>query len=485
MSSYTNIFSGNLVNPAQLFYAAYTLSSNITLAWSTDFGANPLVLATYMDINPTNAGYSVALSNAQNVSNGLQFSINNKTSHSFILYAFDGATIINTIKGPSFNTYVLADNTSANGTWDLVPYGTGGGTVTSIGISTSGTNGNITESGSPITLNGTISIGLGADLAGLTSLGADVGLAVRDNSAGSWSTVTLTGTANQIGITSPQGIGGSPTFSLAPDISGINSIALSSGNLSIGVTPNTIAANNANGSIFITPLGVGSVSINSGLNVAGSVSLGAASSLLFTPLTAPALRVGIFGPSSPPSAYNITLPANIGSINQVLEISNVQISGSTTNLFTQWASVGSGTVTSITAGTNLTGGTITGSGTIALNSTLTGLNTITIDGTPQGSGIVTSPPVSSAVNITLSTAYQNSTGYDALFTVFLNITAGVPGNLQIGVGNTNPPNLVTVDVTSADAGLISIPLYVPANYYLYIGYSGITVGFVNAIVTYI
>lgn len=485
MSSYTNIFGGSLLQPSFSFYKAITLSSNITLSFNTDFGPNPFVVASIMDITPTNNGFSLIMPDARNVSVGFSFSIDNRTAFTFNLVANDGVTVIDEIGGPSFSTFYLSDNSTANGTWQLVPYGTGSGSVTSVAVSTSGTNGNIVTTGSPITLAGTIALTLGEDLAGLTGLGGSTGIAVRTSGAGAWSTTTLTGTVNQIAIANANGVGGSPTFGLTPAITAINSISLAGGNLDFGVTPNTIAANNANGGITLATLGTGAIALNSDfVNVNGILLLND-QPIVFHRASSPGFLISIQPPVTIPGTYTITLPNNIGTLNQVLEISSSTPSGSGTLLGTSWASVGSGTVTSVTAGANLTGGTITGTGTIALNPTLTGLNTVTIDGTAQGSGIVTSPPVSAAVNITFGNGYQNASGYDALFTVIISISATTPGNIEVGVGITDTPALVAFAIDTNDLGPLTIPVYVPSNYFIYIGVSGVTAVVLNTIVTYI
>ena len=92
----------------------------------------------------------------------------------------------------------------------------------------------------------------------------------------------------------------------------------------------------------------------------------------------------------------LTAGGGVGTNGQVLQSTGTGV---------QWASVGTGTVTSITAGTGLTGGTITSTGTIAIDTsvvaTLTGSQTLT-------NKSLTSPTVTGTVN-------NNSILYDATF----------------------------------------------------------------------
>ena len=91
------------------------------------------------------------------------------------------------------------------------------------------------------------------------------------------------------------------------------------------------------------------------------------------------------------SGGTITTAGTI-SLNAALDLlTDVTIATPTTNQFlryngTQWVNetvaIGAGTVTSVTAGTGLAGGTITNTGTISLNANLTDLNDVTLAGTP-------------------------------------------------------------------------------------------------------
>lgn len=409
MTTYTNVFSGSLLQLSQQFYEAITLSANITLSWSTDFGSSSLVVASIMDISPTAGGFTVTLPDARNVSVGLAFSINNPTVNTFTLKANDGSTI-SAMNGPSFNTLYLTNNTTQSGTWRLIPF-IGTTAVTSVAVSTSGTSGNLITSGSPITVSGTIGLTLGADLLGLTSLGTNVGLAVRTTTGGAWGTTFLTGTTSQIVLSNASGVFGSPTIGLASAIAGnVDSIQLSGGNLNIGLVANTIAANNANGPLYLQSVGTGSINLTAGST--GNINLGVGSSgsirayndvvLKNTAITLQdsslSNSVSLFA-NGVSSTYSLALPGSIGTSSQVLGISSAvgsvaaltwlnapTFSGistiNTVPIFTSAAgSLGDSTVTITGAGLNVIGATsrinlIDGVGTI--NMALIGAtNTIT------------------------------------------------------------------------------------------------------------
>jgi len=473
MSSFTNIFSGSLLTPSFSFYEAITLSSNLQLSWNTDFGPNPNVVAAIMQISPTANGYSLIMPNALNISVGFSFSINNKTRFSFKLVANDGATIIDTITGPSFSTFYLTSNSSVNGTWELVPYGVGTGSVTSVAISAGATSGNIVIGGSPITLAGTITLALGADLGALTGLGASTGIAVRTAANGTWTTTSMmVGMPNQVAIVNGNGVAGPPTFSLVPTLANLSSISLNSGgNIDIGVTPNVITANNSGGGLTLSANAIGgNVFITS---PAGSILLSASSAgttaAAFSLITSGAslsfsgIAANVFmNAASTTSSYSIKLPTGPGSVNQVLQITSVASS----TLQTSWISAGSGTVTAITAGTNLTGGTITTTGTIALASALTGLTSVSTN------TLISSPAASGAAGLVLGVPYQNSLGYDVTLQVYFDITSNTSGVISCGVGPTNTPPQQVIVTGSTTVGYLPVSVYLPNNYYALISTTG-------------
>lgn len=465
MSSYLNIFSGNLVSPAQVPYNSFVLNGNLTLSWSTSYGSNPnpSIIGYFNNVIATQNGYSLILPDASQVGTGLMFYVNNSGNFQFNLVANDGATIISTIKAPSLNLFVLTKNNTTNGTWIQAPL-TGSTAVTSVSVSTTGTNGNLTSSGSPIINSGTINIGLGADLLGITSLGSNTGLAVRTAGSGTWSTTSIMGTPAQVSVINGNGISGSPTLSLPNAISGIGSIALNAGgNLSFGVTPNVISSNNLNGNINITPNGTGSVSINSTLFC---------TSFLFAyqgiTLTSSALgsSITLIIPPGLSSSYIIEFPNGIGTAGQVLNIASIV--GSSALL--AWSTPGTGTVTSVTAGTNLTGGTITSTGTIALSATPTGLTSIGVQ------NIISNPTQSVSVpGLTLSNPYQNALGYDITMCVILEITVNAGGGvITLGTSSTNTPLAHTIFSGTTTLGFLPITFKLPASYYVEITTSGLT-----------
>lgn len=337
MASYTNVFGGGtVVTPTNNFYIAINLSSNIQLAWGSNFGNNPLVVATIMDISPQQNGYTVTMPNATNVSVGQSFSINNKTNFSFNLLANDGSTIISTINGPGFYTFYLTNNTSRNGSWTLIPF-SGVSAITSIGINTGNTSGNIivsSDTANPIVTSGTFSLSLGADLAGLTSLGQGIGLASRTSSSGAWSAVQLTGANQNIVISSPP-YTSNIQFNLGQDLgkygSPLKSIRLS--NLSFGTvnseSPTTIRSIGSGQNLYLSTEDTNAMVVST-----SNLQIPSNKYLIFQEKSGND-TISLYADTAPNGGYLMAFPGTEPVLGQVLSVgSNVG-----NNYALDWASV--------------------------------------------------------------------------------------------------------------------------------------------------
>jgi len=157
------------------------------------------------------------------------------------------------------------------------------------------------------------------------------------------------------------------------------------------------------------------------------------------------------------SASNTLSKLSIGTTNQVLTVV-----GGVPIWQTPSGGGGSGTVTSITAGTNLTGGTITTSGTIALATTLTGLTSVTSTGftgaltgnastatTLQTTRTINGVSFDGSANITVTAAAGTLTG------TTLNATVVSSSLTSVGTITTGVWNGTTIAVNRGGTGLTS------------------------------
>lgn len=163
MAIFTNTFGGNPVNPASPSYNLIDLSSDIVLEWATAFQNTDYAVSAIMNVNPVSSGFTVQLPNATYVSPGTAFIITNTSSDgavTFTLLQSDTSVLIPAISNAEGYFVYLQDNTTAVGSWGIIPF-VGSDAVTFI-AAVSNTAG-LTITGSPITGAGTFqfSINLG------------------------------------------------------------------------------------------------------------------------------------------------------------------------------------------------------------------------------------------------------------------------------------------------------------------------------------
>jgi hypothetical protein len=89
---------------------------------------------------------------------------------------------------------------------------------------------------------------------------------------------------------------------------------------------------------------------------------------------------------------------------------------------------------------------------------------------------VTAPTLQSQnFSLSIGTAFQNNTiGCDGIFTVYLSVSAATAASVLLGVGPTSTPTQQTIisGLTLAAVDVISIPIYIPKNWYALLSTSG-------------
>ncbi len=321
--SYTDIFGGAVVNPSFLSYDTFSLTSAnspLALVWPLQFTNGTNVISQIVDVTANTTGLSMVMPDAELVSVGQSVLFTNFGPNSITIYESDGVTALTVLPSATSSYAYLIDNTTTNGQWRVVPWG--GGTPAVVHVAAVSTTPDLIITGSPITSSGTFTFSLGADLLAITNL-SSTGIAVRTGS-GTWSTVTLVGTNNQITILNGSGVVGNPTIALASAISGINSIVASNVQIGLGGT-NLISTADGN------PL-----NLSEGLSILPS---GAIQNSLNLYDSAGTKYVGFQAPNTVTTTTTWTLPPADGTNGAVLTTDGAGI--------LSWA-VGGGTVNSVT-----------------------------------------------------------------------------------------------------------------------------------------
>jgi hypothetical protein len=122
--SFTNTFGGTVVYPADVSYRAVALTANVTLTWPTELATNTNVVSSIMDVTPSGAGFTIRMPDATQASVGQTALFFNVGASSFTVADNSGNTIQTIASGQAWQIY-LTDNTTVNGTWRPIQYGTG------------------------------------------------------------------------------------------------------------------------------------------------------------------------------------------------------------------------------------------------------------------------------------------------------------------------------------------------------------------------
>lgn len=323
-------------------------------------------------------------------------------------------------------------------------------------------------------------------------------------------------------------------------------------------TTNVINATNSNGGIVLVPNGTGVVGIGGQLQIASAYSLVFSNITYTLGFKAPSIIQDVLwtlpqidavtanAPLVSDAAGNLSFSSIIslgkgstttGQINFLNSLNNFAVTiqaGNTTANTTYtlpdtdsagvlqsngsgiltWVPASTGTVTSVTTGSNLTGGPITSSGTISLSSALSGLTSIGVGNLTfattnvSSSGAIIFGTNGSNVTLTLNSAnpaafttaitttpgpsvagpsvpdlagttFRNTLGYDIVLTVYISIVIAVSDSVSISAGVASSSGAVAAAtqtlvnaITLTVSSVIPVTLYIPNNYWAAITETG-------------
>ncbi len=123
MTSYNSPFSGDIVQPTDVSYIAYNISTDLELEWPVNGNVGDIA-ARVMDITASVTGLKVYMPPADQISVGQDAMITNLGADTFTVVDNAGNTIVAIATGESRYIYVT-DNSSVAGVWGIVNLGIG------------------------------------------------------------------------------------------------------------------------------------------------------------------------------------------------------------------------------------------------------------------------------------------------------------------------------------------------------------------------
>jgi hypothetical protein len=124
MTTYTNPFTGQTIEPSAVSYESISLTADTTLDWPIN-GNNTTPASSIADVTTTTySGLSLLLPPATQVSVGQSILIRNVGSLAFTVKDNTGGTIVSAASGIAYFIY-LTDNSTVAGSWATVTFGAG------------------------------------------------------------------------------------------------------------------------------------------------------------------------------------------------------------------------------------------------------------------------------------------------------------------------------------------------------------------------
>lgn len=119
--SFTQVFGGTTIYPADVSYLALALTADTTLNWPVGAGEGDSVVARIIDITPTGP-FTVTLPDATAVSVGQTILFNNLGPDTITIDNAAGNAILSIGAGEQWQAYLI-DNTTIGGVWRTFRYG--------------------------------------------------------------------------------------------------------------------------------------------------------------------------------------------------------------------------------------------------------------------------------------------------------------------------------------------------------------------------
>ena len=122
MTTYTSVFGGANIYPAEISYSSLTLTADVTLSWPQETSTNTNLATRIIDVTASTSGKSIILPEANKAGVGETILFNNLGAQTVSIKNSTGTQILSLTNGPLWQIYLTA-NTTAAGSWQILQYG--------------------------------------------------------------------------------------------------------------------------------------------------------------------------------------------------------------------------------------------------------------------------------------------------------------------------------------------------------------------------
>ena len=120
--TYTYVFGGATVYPAEVSYSALTLTTDVVLSWPEETSASSDLATKIIDVTASSAGLKIILPDATKAGTGETILFNNQGSYTVTISDADDVQVVTIAAGELWQIY-LTDNSTTAGSWQSLQYG--------------------------------------------------------------------------------------------------------------------------------------------------------------------------------------------------------------------------------------------------------------------------------------------------------------------------------------------------------------------------
>jgi len=224
--SFNSPFTGNVIQPTDVSYASYALTSttgSVQLEWPINGNATDYPAARIMQVTTTSTSYVLKMPPANQTSVGQDALITNPGATTLTVKDYAGVNTICTIANGQSKYIYISDNPTSAGTWKVIAFGVGSSSVDAAALAGAGlmASGAILNQSQPVTTFSSGFTATEADRAATyvwTGGGGTVTLTSASTLGNNWFFIVRNGGTGTLSITPSGGdlINGSGSLDMQP-----------------------------------------------------------------------------------------------------------------------------------------------------------------------------------------------------------------------------------------------------------------------------